>query len=93
MRQLQHLLDTDPGVPQHFHRRPRPEGGRLLVGEVPPFACVQADGVDPAGLTLTGTLEFLACSEPGPGRSGRGGGDAFFGVLAVLLDGPQQRGQ
>ena len=67
---------------------------RLLVGEVPPPACGQADGIDPAGLSRAATLEVLvACGEPASGGGGLGGVDATFGVLALLLDGPQQRRQ
>jgi hypothetical protein len=90
--QLQHFLDADSGMPQHFHRRPRPERRRFLMGEVPPFGRGQVDGVDAAGLTLAAALQFLTPGgKPAAGNNSSGGVDAFLGIRAVLLDGPQQR--
>jgi hypothetical protein len=92
--ELQHLLDADAGVPQDFHRGPRPERRFLLVGEVAPFARGHLGDVDAARLARTTTAELL----PGGGehvlcRGVAGGSDALCRVLALLLDGSQKRRQ
>jgi len=87
VRELQHLLDADAGVPQHFHRRPGPESRLLLVGEVPPLPGGFLGGVDAMDLPGPAALKLLPDNEePFSGWRRASRGDAVLGVLALLVD-------
>ncbi len=94
MGQFQHLLNSDAGRAEYFHGRPRPERGLLLVGEVAFLPGGHLGDVDPPRRPLPAPLELLPGNgEPAPGRSAASGVDPLLGILALLFDGAQQRGQ
>ncbi|MFI8850185.1 hypothetical protein ACIGW3_08325 [Streptomyces sp. NPDC053499] len=94
--ELQHLLDPDAGVPQHFDRGPGPESSVLGGFEVGPSAAgLEAGGggavrvggpVRGAGLAV-GLAEHR---ELGSGRRGFDGTEAGPGVLEVPVGGADE---
>ena len=93
---LQELLDADAGHAQYFHGSPRPERQVLFHGQIAPL---------PGDRIIRPDLLAGRARGHGPGQGlarGReglawvrlaGGLQQFPGVLAPLVDGPDQDGQ
>ena len=93
---LQELLDADAGQAQYFHGGPGPERQVLLHGQIASFPGDRIIRPDlPAGRARGhGPGQGLPRGREGLARVRLAGGlQQFLGVLAPLVDGPDQDGQ
>lgn len=91
--ELQHLLDTDAGQPEHFDDRPGPEGVVLHAVEEPLPACDRISGPDVVRCgvgPMCANQRLADCGELLAGLSLAAGGQERLGFFAMLVGGAHQ---